>query len=432
MPRAVAGFVSWLERAPVPHFWGYRREPSLLLWSWMFWGCGVGLWAYLWPVFLNSLGASSVEVGLVVALGSVVATLCYLPGGFVAQIGHLKWQMAMGHLLPIAAIASFAFAGQWWHVLPGVIASSSVGLVAPAVNALMARIADDESIPTARYFMLLSVTLYAGMIVTPPLGGWIGERFGMHAVFPLVSAAYAASVLLMWMVKSTGVSGGTGGAQEAGEARRGALAAGGSAYAELVKDGRIRLFLSVAFLLHGGAHLGLPFVPLYLEEVHGWDRTGIGWVASATGLGTVVLLLTMERFRRRYGAVPATWLATGCTGAHFACTVFSGAAPVQALGFFCRGGFQTMATLTTVGLTEMVSRARLAPAIALLATVAGAAAIAAPPLGGWLYARWATLPFLVGMAVLAVSAPLIARALRPAAGAEQPAPARAAAAGAAE
>src|SRR5687768_13517669 len=342
----------------------------------MFWGCGVGLWSYLWPNFLAGLGASSVEIGIVVATGSVVATLCYLPGGFVAQLGHLKWQMALGHLLPIAAIASFAFAGEWWHVLPGVVASSSVGLVAPAVNALMAQIADDESIPTARYFMLLSVTLYAGMIVTPPLGGWIGERFGMHAVFPLVSAAYAA---------------------------------GGSAYAELLSDGRIRLFLFVAFLLHGGAHVGLPFVTLYLEEQHGWDRTGIGWVASATGLGTVVLLLTMERFRRRYGAVPATWLATGCTGAHLGCTVLTGAAPVQALGFFCRGGFQTMATLTTVGLTEMVSRARLAPAIALLATVAGAAAMAAPPLGGWLYARTAALPFLVGMAVLAISVPLVGR-----------------------
>ena len=431
MPRALTAFVSWLERAPVPHFWGYRREPSLLLWSWMFWGCGVGLWAYLWPVFLNSLGASSVEVGVVVATGSVVSTLCYLPGGFVAQLGHLKWQMALGHLLPIVAIASFALAGEWWHVLPGVIASGSVGLGAPAVNALMAQIADDEQIPTARYFMLLSVTLYAGMIVTPPLGGWIGERFGMHAVFPLVSAAYAISVVLMWMVKSTGRGGGEA---EAGESRRGALAAGGSAYAELLADGRIRLFLFVAFLLHVGAHTGLPFVPLYLEEVHGWDRTGIGWVASATGLGTVVLLLTMERFRRRYGAVPATWLATGCTGAHLGCTVLTGAAPVQALGFFCRGGFQTMATLTTVGLTEMVSRARLAPAIALLATVAGAAAIAAPPLGGWLYARTAALPFLVGMVVLAVSVPLVGRALRPAAGAAQrpPAPARAAAAGAAE
>ena len=298
----------------------------------------------------------------------------------------------------------------------------------------MAQIADDESIPTARYFMLLSVTLYAGMIVTPPLGGWIGERFGMHAVFPLVSAAYAASVLLMWMVRSQSEGDERRGAPaaEAGQSRRSALAAGGGAYRELLASPAIRLFLLVALLLHGGAHLGLPFVPLYLEQIHVWESTRIGWVATAAGLGTVALLLTMERFRRRHGAVAATWLATGFTGAHLGCTVLTGAAPVQALGFFCRGGFQTMATLTTVGLTEMVPRARLAPAIALLATVAGTAAIAAPPLGGWLYARGAAFPFLVGMAVLAVSVPLVGRALRPAPGAApartsaQPAPAGAA------
>ena len=402
--------IAWLERAPVPRFWGYGREPSLLLWSWMFWGFGVGLWSYLWPVFLAGLGASSVEVGLVVATGSIVSTLCYLPGGYVAQLGHLKWQLGLGHLLPIGAIASFAFVGEWWHVLPGIVASSSVGLVAPAVNALMAQIADKESIPTPRYFTLLSVTLYAGMVVTPPIGGWIGERYGMHAVFPLVSAAYAVSVLLMWMVRSRD----TAHEPDAGESRRGALAAGSGAYRRLLSDPTIRLFLVVAFLLHGGAHLGLPFVPLYLEEIHAWDSTRIGWVASATGIGAVVLLLTMERFRRAHGAVPATWLATGFTGVHLGCTVLSGAAPVQAVGFFCRGGFQTMATLTTVGLTEMVPRARLAPAIALLATVAGGAAIAAPPLGGWLYSLSPAAPFLVGIGVLAVSAPLVGRALRPA------------------
>jgi MFS family permease len=423
--------VFWLERAPVPRFWGYGRESSLLLWSWMFWGFGVGLWSYLWPVFLAELGASSVEVGLVVATGSVVATLCYVPGGYVAQLGHLKWQLALGHLLPIAAIASFAFARDWWHVLPGIVASSSVGLVAPAVNALMAQIADDEAIPTPRYFTLLSVTLYAGMAVTPPIGGWIGERYGMHAIFPVVSAAYAASVLLMWMVRSRDAARDI----DPGQARRGALVAGSGTYLRLLSDPAIRLFLVVAFLLHGGAHLGLPFVPLYLEEIHGWDSTRIGWVASGTGIGAVVLLLTMERFRRTYGPTLATWLAGGFTGVHLGCTVLSGAAPIQIVGFFCRGGFQTMATLTTVGLTEMVPRASLAPAIALLATVAGGAAIAAPPLGGWLYALSPAAPFLVGIGVLAVSAPLVSRALRraPAPGVATPAsPLRGAVAASAE
>jgi MFS family permease len=428
------GLISRLEAVPVPRFLGYGREPSLLLWSWLFWGFGQGLWAYLWPVYLADLGATPVEVGVVVATGSIVSTLCYLPGGYVAQLGHLKLQMGLGHLLPIVAIASFTFAQEWWHVLPGIVAHSTVGLVGPAVNRLMAQIADDESIPTPRYFTLLSVSLYVGIMVTPPVGGWLAERSGMAMVFPLVSVAYAASVLLMWMVRSRDETETTRDMQPGG-ARRRALAAGTGAYARLLSDPAIRLFLVVAFLLHSGAHLGLPFVPLYLEEIHGWDRARIGWVASAAGLGTVVLLLTMERFRRTYGAVPATWLASGFTGAHLGFTVLGGAAPIQAIGFFFRGGFQTMATLTTVGLTEMVPRGSLAPAIALLATVAGAAAISAPPLGGWLYSLAPPTPFLVGMAVLAVSAPLVSRALRRApapnaATASPPGPAATAAAGA--
>ncbi|HEU5315306.1 MAG TPA: MFS transporter, partial [Chloroflexota bacterium] len=189
--------------------------------------------------------------------------------------------------------------------------------------------------------------------------------------------------------------------------------AGSGAYAALLADRRIRLLLLTAFLLHGGMHLGLSFAPLYLGEVYGWDRARVGWMGSAASTGTVVLLLTMERFRRRFGAVPAAWLSAGSMAAHFACTIASGTLPVQAVGFLCRGGFQSMATLTTVAMTEAVPRARVAPAIALLATVAAGAAIAAPPVGGWLFARTPALTFVAGIAVLALSAPLVPVALRP-------------------
>jgi len=227
----------------------------------------------------------------------------------------------------------------------------------------------------------------------------------MRAVFPIVSLCYAGFVALTTLLRSRPPP--RDDAETSGAARRSALTAGSGAYAQLLGDRHVRLLLLIAFLLHGGMHLGLSFAPLYLGEVYDWDRALVGWMGSAASAGTVILLLSMERFRRRFGPVRAMWLASGSMAAHFACTVLSGAVPVQALGFVCRGGFQSMATLTTVAMTEAVPRARVAPAIALLATVAAGAAIVAPPIGGWLFARAPAATFVAGIVVLALSAPLI-------------------------
>jgi MFS family permease len=438
-PGPGARLVRWLETTPVPRAPGYGRDTSLLLWAWLLWGAGQGLWSYLWPVYLASLGASSVEIGLAASVNFVVATLCYVPGGFVAQLGRHKWQLTYAHLLPVVAVASYGLAGSWWHVLPGMVLSSLVALAVPAVNSLIAQIADDDGIPAPRVFTIIGAGLYAAMAITPPIGGWIGDRFGMGAIFPLVSLCYAASVCCMGLIRSRDLPQDAAAGEQssvkndneapsraappaAGAGRRGALSAGFGAYRELLRAGSVRLFLLTAFLTHGAMHLGLSFSTLYLGDVYGYDRAQIGWAGSAASAGTVALLLTMERFRRRRGPLIAMWLACAFMAMHFGLTIVSPIAIVQLVGFLCRGGFQSVATQTTVALTEAVSRARLAPATALLATVVGLAAIVGPPAGGWFYGQAPQWPFVAAIATLAASLPLVTRAFR-----SPPAAARAAA-----
>jgi MFS family permease len=410
----------------VPCVFGLGRDSSLLFWSWALWGFGQGLWSYLWPIYLARLGADSFQVGLVVGVPFLFATLCYVPGGFFAQLGHHKWQLAGAHVLPILTTGSFALAGTWWHVLPGVILASLVALSVPAIHSYIARVADDEGVSVPRIFTMIGASLFAGMMLSPPLGGWIADRAGTTAaVFPLVSLSYACSVFLMCLLRSRPLQGsdratgeseaaiGHHADQGAGAGRRGALAAGTGAYRDLLRTGAVRLLLLTALLVHFGIHLGISFVPLYLGEIHGYDRAQIGWAGSAASLGTVMLLLTLDRFRRQHGPVASMCASCGAVGAHFGLALVSPATGVQAVGFFFRGGVQAAATLITVALTEAVPRSLLAPATALLATVAGFAAMAAPPVGGWLYARAPAAPFVAGIVLLTVAVPLISRAFRP-------------------
>jgi MFS family permease len=399
-----------VERAPVPRVFGLGRDGSVLFWTWFIWGMGAGLWAYFWPVYLNRLGADSVQVGLVVGAGGLVATLAYLPGGIVAQLGRHKWQLVVAHSLATLGVTSYALAHSWWHVIPGVLLTNLIALFGPAINSLVAQIADDEQVPVPTLFATIGAAQFATMTISPPIGGWIAAQYGMAALFPLVGLAYGTSALGMCLVRSRAMP--REGLATASP-RAGALAAGRKAYGEVLRSRAVLLLLLTSFLVHAGMYLAASFAPLYLRDTYGYDATAIGWAGSAASAGAALLLVAIERIRRRFGVVRAMWLSCGLIGVHFAAVISAPALAAQMAGFFFRGGIQTMSTLTTVALTDLVSRARLAAAVAVLATVAGAAAIGAPPIGGWLYALSPAGPFVAGIAVLAVAQPLVARAYRP-------------------
>jgi MFS family permease len=414
-PWAAAGWgrraVVAVERAPVPRVLGLGRDTSIFVWTWFIWGIGAGLWSYFWPVYLARLGADPVQVGLVVGIGGLVATAVYLPGGFVAQLGGHKWQLVIAHALATVATASFGLAQTWWHVVPGVIASNLIAVFSPAIHSFIAQTADDDGVPASTAFSTITAAQYVTMTISPPIGGWIADRFGMATLFPLVAIAYGVSAAGMSLIRSRPMprldtAGDGGGATT----RVSAWASGGSAYASLFRSRRVLLLLLTAFLVHAAVHLALSFAPLFLRTAYNYDAAGIGWAGSAASAGAAVILVGITRFRRRFGPVPAMLAACGLIGAHFGATVASAALVVQLAGFFCRGGVQAMSTLTTVALTELVPRARLAPAVALMAAAAGLASILAPPIGGWLYAHSPVLPFVGGALGLAVALPLVVRA----------------------
>jgi MFS family permease len=399
----------------VPRVFGLGRDTSILFWAWFIWGLGAGLWSYFWPVYLARLGADSVQVGVAIGSASLAATLVYLPGGFVAQLGHHKWQLVTQHALVTLATSTFGLAQAWWHVLPGVVLSNVVALLSPATNSYIAEAADHDEVPVPTVYTAIGAAQFTTMTLSPPLGGWIADRYGMAALFPVVCLAYAASVGAMCLLRSRPMKrAGSGGIGDPAAARRSAWAAGVDAYRDVLMSRQVRLLLLNAVLVYAGIHLALSFAPLYLREVYAYDAAAIGWSGSAASAGAALLLYAVERLRRRRGATAAMWVSCGLIALHLAATIASPALWVQLAGFLCRGGVQTASTLTTVALSEAVSRPSLGPAVAVFATAAGISAILAPPLGGSLYALFPAAPFFAGITLLLLAVPLTPRAFGPA------------------
>lgn len=414
---ALGALARRLERVPVRPAFGMGRDTTILVWVWFVWGIGAGLWSYFWPVYLNRLGADSVAVGLVVGSGSLAATLVYLPGGLMAQLGRTKWQMVLQHFAAAVTTGSFGLAGTWWHVLPAVVIQNGAAVFSPGTNAYIARAADADRVPVPSIYTALGTAQFATMTISPPLGGVIADHFGMAALFPLVFLCYAVGVMGMCLVRAepplpVGQAAADTGGTPARSTRRFAWTAGFGAYDAVLRSPTVRVLLLHSVVVYTGVHVALSFAPLYLRETYGYDATSIGYAGSAASAGAAVLLMLVERLRRRRGATAAMWCSCALLAVHLGATVVSAALPVQLAGFFCRGGLQTAATLTTVVLAAAVPRRLLGPAIATFATVAGLAAIGAPPLGGALYAWSPMAPFVAGTALLVLSLPLATIAFR--------------------
>ena len=56
----------------------------------MLFGCGFGLLSAVWPLYLRDLGASAQDIGIVFGAGNLVAVVCFLPAGYLADRWNRK------------------------------------------------------------------------------------------------------------------------------------------------------------------------------------------------------------------------------------------------------------------------------------------------------------------------------------------------------
>ncbi|HEY4823033.1 MAG TPA: MFS transporter, partial [Candidatus Bathyarchaeia archaeon] len=66
------------------------RDLRLLFLSLFLWTFGLGLYNYVWPIYLRELQASPEQVGLVFSVGFIAAALSMIPGGILANKYELR------------------------------------------------------------------------------------------------------------------------------------------------------------------------------------------------------------------------------------------------------------------------------------------------------------------------------------------------------
>ena len=255
---------------------------------------GGNMYGPLLPLYLKSLNASVIQIGLFFTLSQVIPLALQILGGWISDsLGRLR-SIAMGSVAGVFSYLGLILAPTWQWVLVGEgLSSVTRSLVGPSFSAFIAEESAEES--RARVFGITETIFMIVGVVGPPLGGWLADIYGFRIMLVVAGGLYLiATIIRVAMARSAAKT------KEASPQKLSVISlkrdlglmvtmimAGGLVTWILFTDG-VR---DVAYLM------SFTLIPVYLQDLGGLSIQQIGWLESIFG---IFMMLT---------TIPSGWLA---------------------------------------------------------------------------------------------------------------------------
>ncbi len=286
------------------------RDLRLLFLALFLWTFGLGVYNFVWPLYLTQLNANPEQVGLVASVGAVSAAVSMIPGGILASKYDAKILLILGWAGSIPCPLLFYYAGVWPDVIPGLVLLQVTAFNLPAMNLFIAELADKTK--TSSAFGAVYSAVPMGLIVSPALGGLLLNWVSIRELFWVTLAFWTVSTLMLLPVKPQPPH-------------------GIDSNARLLELPKSRLEIAILLLLFGGAaalSITSPsYLPLFLRGHYGLTDSQINLLGSFQALGSAVFTILLGRWAatRNEGSTIAKQLllvAGGIVGILFAGSPF--------------------------------------------------------------------------------------------------------------
>ncbi len=255
---------------------------------------GGNMYGPLLPLYLKSLNASVVQIGLFFTLSQIVPLALQILGGWISDsLGRLR-SIAMGSVAGVFSYIGLILAPTWQWLLVGEgLSSITRSLVGPSFSAFIAEESAEES--RARVFGITETIFMVVAVVGPPLGGWLADTYGFRIMLGVAGGLYLIATIIRVAMARSAAQTKESDLQKLSVASLkrdlglmvGMILAGGVISWILLTDGVRDVAFSLSFTL----------VPIYLQDIGGMSIQQIGWLESIFGI--FMMLVTM----------PAGWLA---------------------------------------------------------------------------------------------------------------------------
>jgi MFS family permease len=357
-------------------------------------GLGAGPFMAFGAIYQRQLGASAFEIGLLAALGMLVATVVMWPGTRLAEGRDLRKTIAAGWMIAAPAPLFYALAPHWSWTAVGILFMQASVINAPAISVYLTL-----GVPRDAIAMVMTTVLSAyslGLIASNLLTGWLAQMVPLRGLFWMSFVFYCLAALCLMLLPAKAPS------------ERPATAV---RYRDLMRFPAYRVLLGLFSVVTAIIFIPWAFTPLYAHERAGVDNFWIGALMSGLYLGSVVIGLALGWFRRSLGGVAIVLCFETAYVLSAILLLSSMALPILGLAFFLRGAFWSFRQVMTAVIGEVLPDHAMAKGYGLFALVTGAAAVLAYPIGGWMYGRQAMMPFW-SSAILMATAIAITLAVR--------------------
>lgn len=389
----------WLQRDL-----GLGRNNGILFWVHLIWGAGFTIQAALWTIFIESLGATPTQIGLVVGGGAVVRTLLAIPAGILADRFPLKPVIIAMMAVPIFGAVSLALATEWWHALAGAVLMDLSGVAIPAVSAYVAAASKPED-RTRTMTYIFSLSWLISMTVAPAIGGWLADTAGFRTVYIVGAVLFAIGIVVATRIDDIRPAHGS----EISDSNTSAIG-----YRELLRSTGVRVILAFHLLVPLLVVIGFALLPNFMKDERGVSVAAIGVLASVGAViafGTSLLVSHWKPLTRPFMGMTAILTISAIS---MALMLSFTALPIVALAFMLRMCFSPIWSLMASAVAEVTPEKVRGRAYGLCEFVIGLGDTAAPVASGSLYSVDHRLPLGVGLittAPLALAA-LVAHRLR--------------------
>jgi DHA1 family tetracycline resistance protein-like MFS transporter len=342
---------------------------------------GEGLFYGLVTLHLEELGGTPVVIGVVMALSALAQAVVMIPAGLATDRWGARQVMLSAWVAALLAVVLMALAGSLWLFAAGWLIYGLTSWVIPALTTYVTN--GRGALAPERALARVFATYSAGMILSPALGGLIGERFGLQAAFQAAVVFILASTVAVTFA--------------ARDFPRPVSFRG--RYTTLARNRPYLLLMVLIFVIMLAFWLGLPLAPNYLQARWGVSVGRIGMLGSAESLGGVVLALFLSRWSPQLALVGLQLSGA----AYLSILLVTGQTPWLALAFFLRvGPFIGRQFVDALG-TRLVPPSQFGLAFAASATVQRVANVLAAVAAGWLYKVGPALPFEAALVLVPIA-----------------------------
>jgi DHA1 family multidrug resistance protein-like MFS transporter len=357
---------------------GLGKDVTCLFWALSVFNFGFGLYAYLFTIYLEDLGATAFQIGLMVGAQGLLRIAINLPGGIIVDRFSRKKIILVTTLITIPAAASYGLAQTWWQALPGMLLIVLGNLGTPAFSSYLAE-AGAETNRGRAFSLVYVIGPSVALALSPVTGGWLAGATSYRVVFFASATAFAVSTIFLVRLSERPLI------------HHGASAA---RYRDAMKVPVIRAIGALQFGILAVLMIGTTLLPNYLKEVHQIGVGTIGWFGSIAAVGSALISLGVARIKV-ITTIRTIGLAPICVGLLCGVTLLTGNPLVLAVAFLGRGGFMVAWSLFAAVLSDTAPPRLLSRAFAFSEFLGAIGLALAPFIAGALYDWRRGAPLLV-------------------------------------